>query len=44
VERLLDHLGGPKPEPSKEGDPFKGRRSMSNAAARALTSAQYEEE
>lgn len=45
VERLLDHLGGPKPEPAKqEGDVFKGRRSMSNAAARALTSAQYEEE
>ena len=44
VERLLEHLGGPKPEPSREGDPFKGRRSMTNAAARALTSASYEED
>lgn len=44
VERLLEHLGGPKPEPAKERDPFKGRKSISNAASRALTSAQYEEE
>ena len=45
VERLLDHLGGPKPEPAKaEGEPFRGRKSISNAAARALTSAAYEEE
>lgn len=46
VERLLDQLGGPRPEPMRAdvaGDPFRGRRAISNAAARALTSAQYEE-
>lgn len=45
VERLLDHLGGPKPEPAKpESDPFKGRRSLSNVQARAMTDGQYEDE
>lgn len=45
VERLLDHLGGPKPEKAKqESDPFKGRHSVSNAAARAMTNGQYEDE
>lgn len=43
VERLLNHLGGPKPEPAKrESDPFKGRRAVSNAHARAMTSSNYD--
>lgn len=45
VERMLDHLGGPKPEPAKaERDPWKGRHSITNSHARAMTSAQYEED
>jgi DNA-directed RNA polymerase specialized sigma24 family protein len=47
VERLLEHLGGPKPEPMRAdvpGDPFRGRHAISNAAARALTSASYEDD
>jgi hypothetical protein len=42
VERLLDHLGGPKPTKSKEGDPFKGRTAISNAGARLRTRAEYD--
>lgn len=47
IKRLLDELGGPKPERMRAdtpGDPFRGRHAISNAAARALTSAQYEED
>ena len=44
-ERLLDHLGGPRPKKEQgPADPFKGRKSMSNAAARAMTTASYEDE
>ena len=40
VLRLQRLLGGPQ---STESDPFKGRRALSNSAARARTNAHYEE-
>lgn len=47
LKRLLGNLGGEKPRhmrPDNKYDPWRGRRAVSNAAARALTDNQYEED
>lgn len=46
LKRLISHLGGEKPRHMRADvphDPFRGRHAVSNAAARAMTSHQYEE-
>lgn len=45
-KRLLDKLGGPAPKPMRrsETDPmWRGRRAITNATARAITSGHYDE-
>lgn len=44
VRRLQEILGGEKPKYMEPGDPWRWRRSISNAEARAVTSASYEED
>lgn len=47
LKRLLKHLGGPRPShmrPDTPHDPWRGRHAVSNSQARAMTSAQYEED
>lgn len=46
VKRLVDHLGGELPRPSRPShqyDPWRGRHAVSNAAARAYQDSLYEE-